>query len=56
MFLTYFPGLEYGGSTGVGPLHSPMHLDSQIPEEHGAQNTVTMQNSWQDLIAQFGLY
>jgi hypothetical protein len=58
IFLTYFPGLEYAGSTGTGALLSPMRLDSQIPEEHGTQNTgpeVTMQNSWQDLIAQFGL-
>jgi hypothetical protein len=59
MFLSCFPGLEYVGSPGVGALLSPMPLNSQIPEEHGSQNTtpeMSMQNSWQDLIAQFGLY
>ena len=60
MFLTYFPGLEYGESAGVGALHPPMHLDAQVPEESDAQKNsrseVTMQSSWQDLIAQFGLY
>jgi len=61
IFQSCFPGIEYGNTTGVGALGSPIHLMSQIPEEQSMQNTaakpeVTMQNSWQDLIAQFGLY
>ncbi|KAH9975864.1 hypothetical protein BGW80DRAFT_1436388 [Lactifluus volemus] len=63
VFPTYFPVFDYGGSPGAGVLRSPIHLDSQmpLPEEHCVRNTTpeaTMQNSWQDLIAQFdfGLY
>ena len=62
VFLTYFPGLEYGGSADVRAMLSPIHLDSQIPKEQSAQQNastrpeVTMKSSWQDLIAQFGLY
>ncbi|KAH9989846.1 hypothetical protein BJV77DRAFT_1015520, partial [Russula vinacea] len=41
-------------------LCSPIQLDSQMPEEQLVRNTTpeasTMQNSWQDFIAQFGLY
>ena len=57
VFPTYFPVFDYGGS-GVGDLCSPIHLDIPMPDEHGVRNTtpeVSMQNSWQDLIAQFGL-
>jgi len=62
VFLTYFPGLEYGGSADVRAMLSPIHPDSQIPKEQSAQQNastrpeVTMESSWQDLIAQFGLY
>lgn len=58
VFPTYFPVFDYGGSGGVGALCSPIHLDAQMPEEQGVRNTTpeaSMQNSWQDLIAQFGL-
>ena len=57
VFPTYFPVFDYGGS-GVGALCSPIHLDVPMPEEQGIRNTtpeVSLQNSWQDLIAQFGL-
>jgi len=57
VFPTYFPVFDYGGS-GVGGLCSPIHLDIQMPEEQVVRNTTpeaSMQNSWQDLIAQFGL-
>ncbi|KAI0305952.1 hypothetical protein B0F90DRAFT_1623878 [Multifurca ochricompacta] len=56
VFPTYFPVLDYGGS-GVGDLCSPIHLSAQIPEEQSARNhtpEATVQNSWQDFIAQFG--
>jgi hypothetical protein len=60
VFPTYFPVFDYGGSPGAGALCSPIHLDSQMPEEQHVRNTTpeasTMQNSWQDFIAQFGLY
>jgi hypothetical protein len=59
VFPTYFPVFDYGGTAGVGALCSPTHLDSQFPEEHYVRNTTpeaTMQSSWQDFIAQFGLY
>jgi hypothetical protein len=61
VFPTYFPVFDYGGSASVGALCSPIQLDSQMPEEQQAvRNTTpeasTMQNSWQDFIAQFGLY
>ena len=60
VFPTYFPVFDYGGSAGVGALCSPIQLDSQMPEEQLVRNTTpeasTMQNSWQDFIAQFGLY
>jgi len=61
IFQTCFPGIEYGSTTGVGTLGSPIHLMSQIPEEQSMQNPpakaeMTTQSSWQDLIAQFGLY
>jgi hypothetical protein len=61
VFPTYFPVFDYGGSTGAGILCSPIHLDAQMPEEQSVRNTTpeaTMQNSWQDLIAQFdfGVY
>lgn len=59
VFPTYFPVFDYGGSAGAGALCSPIHLDSQMPEEQCVRNTTpeaSMQNSWQDLIAQFGLY
>lgn len=57
VFPTYFPVFDYSGS-GVGTLCSPIHLDIPMPEEQGVRNTTpeaSMQNSWQDLIAQFGL-
>jgi hypothetical protein len=57
VFPTYFPVFDYGGS-GVGALCSPIHLDVPMPEDQGIRNTtpeVSLQNSWQDLIAQFGL-
>jgi hypothetical protein len=63
VFPAYFPVFDYGGSPGAGILRSPIHLDSQmpLPDEHSVRNTTpeaTMQNSWQDLLAQFdfGLY
>ena len=59
VFPTYFPAFDYGGNGGIGALCSPIHLDTQIPEERCASNTTpeaTMQSSWQDFIAQFGLY
>ncbi|KAH9993678.1 hypothetical protein BJV74DRAFT_770718 [Russula compacta] len=59
VFPTYFPVFDYGGSPGIGALCSPIHLDSQMPEEQCVRNTTpeaSMHNSWQDLIAQFGLY
>jgi len=61
MFQSCFPGLEYGSSTGVGAVGSPIQLISQIPEDQSMQNTAVkteaaMQSSWQDLITQFGLY
>ena len=61
IFQSCFPGLEYGGSTGVGAMGSSTHLVSQIAEDQSMQNTAakteeTLQSSWQDLIAQFGLY
>lgn len=60
VFPAYFPVFDYGGSAGVGALCSPIQLDSQMPEEQLVRNTTpeasTMQNSWQDFIAQFGLY
>jgi hypothetical protein len=60
VFPTYFPVFDYGGSASVGALCSPIQLDSQMPEEQAVRNTTpeasTMQNSWQDFIAQFGLY
>jgi len=65
VFPAYFPVFDYGGpSTGIGALCSPIQLDSQMPEEQFVRNTTpetlpeatTMQNSWQDFIAQFGLY
>jgi len=60
VFPTYFPVFDYGTSPNVGVLCSPIHLDSQMPEEQSCvRNTTpesTMQNSWQDFIAQFGLY
>lgn len=60
VFPTYFPVFDYGGSAGVGALCSPIQLDSHMPEEQAVRNTTpeasTMQNSWQDFIAQFGLY
>ncbi|KAI9511531.1 hypothetical protein F5148DRAFT_1274173 [Russula earlei] len=59
MFPTYFPVFDYGGSPGAGMLCSPIHLDAQMPEEQFVRNSTpdsTMQNSWQDFIAQFGLY
>ncbi|KAI0296024.1 fungal-specific transcription factor domain-containing protein [Russula brevipes] len=59
VFPTYFPVFDYGGSPSAGALCSPIHLDSQMPEEQCVRNTTpeaTMQNSWQDFIAQFGLY
>jgi hypothetical protein len=60
VFPTYFPVFDYGGSVNVGGLCSPIQLDSQMPEEQAVRNTTpeasTMQNSWQDFIAQFGLY
>jgi hypothetical protein len=57
VFPTYFPVFDYGGS-GVGALCSPIHLDIPMPEEQVVRNTTpeaSLQNSWQDLIAQFGL-
>jgi len=57
VFPTYFPVFDYGGS-GVGALCSPIHLDIPMPEEQVVRNTTpeaSMQSSWQDLIAQFGL-
>ncbi|KAH9044225.1 fungal-specific transcription factor domain-containing protein [Lactarius hengduanensis] len=57
VFPTYFPVFDYGGS-GVGELCSPIHLNVPMPEEQVVRNTTpeaSMQNSWQDLIAQFGL-
>jgi hypothetical protein len=57
VFPTYFPVLDYGGS-GVGALCSPIHLNIQMQEEQVARNPTpeaSAQNSWQDLIAQFGL-
>jgi hypothetical protein len=61
IFQSCFPGLEYGSTTSVGALGSPIHLVPQISEEQSMQNAapkteMAMQNSWQDLIAQFGLY
>jgi hypothetical protein len=60
VFPAYFPVFDYGGPAGVGALCSPIQLDSQMPEEQYVRNTTpeetTMQNSWQDFIAQFGLY
>lgn len=59
VFPTYFPVFDYGGTAGAGALCSPIQLDTQIPEEHCVRNTTpetTMQSSWQDFIAQFGLY
>ena len=61
VFPAYFPVFDYGGvsSGGIGALCSPIQLDSQMPEEQCVRNTTpeaTMQNSWQDFIAQFGLY
>ena len=59
VFPTYFPAFDYGGNGGIGALCSPIQLDTQIPEEHCVRNTTpeaTMQSSWQDFIAQFGLY
>lgn len=65
VFPAYFPVFDYGGSSaGMGALCSPIQLDSQMPEEQSIRNTTpetlpeatTMQNSWQDFIAQFGLY
>ena len=59
VFPTYFPAFDYGGSGGIGALCSPIHLGTQIPEEHCVRNTTpeaTMQNSWEDFITQFGLY
>jgi hypothetical protein len=59
VFPTYFPVFDYGGSTSVGAVCSPIQLDPQMPEEQCVRNTTpeaTMQNSWQDFISQFGLY
>jgi len=65
VFPAYFPVFDYGGSSaGIGALCSPIQLDSQMSEEQYVRNTTpetlpeatTMQNSWQDFIAQFGLY
>jgi hypothetical protein len=64
VFPAYFPVFDYGGPSGIGALCSPMQLDSQMPGEQCVRNTTpetspestTMQNSWQDFIAQFGLY
>ena len=59
-FPTYFPVFDYGGSASVGALCSPIQLDCQMPEEQFVRNATpeaaSMQNSWQDFIAQFGLY
>lgn len=57
VFPTYFPVFDYGGP-GVGALCSPINLDIKMPEEQVARNTTpeaSLQTSWQDLIAQFGL-
>lgn len=57
VFPTYFPVFDYGGS-GVGALCSPIHLDVPMPEEQVVRNPTpeaSLQCSWQDLIAQFGL-
>ncbi len=59
VFPTYFPVFDYGGPNSIGPLCSPIQLDSQMPEERRTTpeaTTTTMQISWQDFIAQFGLY
>jgi hypothetical protein len=68
VFPAYFPVFDYGGSSagsGIGALCSPIQLDSQMSEEQCVRNTTpealtaettTMQASWQDFIAQFGLY
>ncbi|SRR6266404_8412706 len=60
-FPTYFPVFDYGG-TGIGALCSPIHLNAQMPEEQCVRNPTpetstqnSLQCSWQDLIAQFGL-
>jgi hypothetical protein len=64
-FPAYFQAFDYGGgAAGMGAMCSPIQLDAQMPEEQCAPNTTpdalpeatTMQNSWQDFIAQFGLY
>ena len=57
VFPTYFPVFDYSG-TGVGALCSPIHLDIQMPEEQVVRNPspgASLQTSWQDLIAEFGL-
>jgi hypothetical protein len=57
VFPTYFPVFDYGGS-GVGALCSPIHLDIPMPAEQVVRNSTpeaSLQSSWQDLIAQFGL-
>ena len=60
-FPAYFPVFDYGGSSaGIGAaLCSPIQLDPQMSEEQCVPSTTPEalpQNSWQDFIAQFGLY